>query len=202
MSRSPVTATESPRRAVKPRRARLRAVATTFVVVALALGGCATGTDPDESTSTATGSDQADPGPASGDDTGQPSTGEPADPPADVDPCALVTKDEAETLAGTPLDDARAVQQTCTYTGPVTGPTAQVEVYVGDGAAKFLDIERQLEHQLDPLPGVGDETYVGESTVFVNVDGRWVAVRLVRLNDPAENRAPLETVARTVAGRL
>ncbi|MGW5670059.1 hypothetical protein [Micromonospora sp. NPDC003776] len=118
------------------------------------------------------------------------------------DPCALVSKKEAERLAGTRLEDAKPVRESCTYTGPVTGPTAQVEVYVGDGAKKFLDIERDLGHELRPLPGVGDETYVSLEAVFVNKSGLWAAVRLVRLNDPAENRKPLEAVARTVADRL
>ncbi|MEU9508141.1 hypothetical protein AB0D32_17905 [Micromonospora sp. NPDC048170] len=118
------------------------------------------------------------------------------------DPCALVSKREAEQLAGTPLDDANPVRETCTYTGPVTGPTAQVEVFVGDGAKKFLDIERDLGHELRPLPGVGDEAYATHEAVFVHQAGRWASVRLVRLNDPEENQAPLERVARTVAGRL
>ncbi|MFG1777343.1 DUF3558 family protein [Micromonospora sp. NPDC049048] len=118
------------------------------------------------------------------------------------DPCALVSRKEAEQLAGTGLDDAKPVRETCTYTGPVTGPTAQVEVFVGDGAKKFLDIERDLGHELRPLPGVGDEAYASHEAVFVHRAGQWVSVRLVRLNDPAENRAPLERVARTVAGRL
>ncbi|KKK04988.1 hypothetical protein [Micromonospora sp. HK10] len=123
-------------------------------------------------------------------------------PAAAVDACALVSKAEAERLAGTALEDAKPVQDSCTYSGPVTGPTAQVEVYVGDGAKKYLDIERDLGHELRPLSGVGDEAYATGEAVFVNKSGRWVTVRLVRLNDPAENRKPLETVARTVAGRL
>ncbi|MGS2615266.1 hypothetical protein ACVCAH_12185 [Micromonospora sp. LZ34] len=118
------------------------------------------------------------------------------------DPCALLSRREAEQLAGTPLEDARPVRETCTYNGPVSGPTAQVEVFVGGGAKKFLDIERDLGHELRPLAGVGDEAYASHEAVFVNGSGVWVSVRLVRLNDPAENRAPLEKVARTVAGRL
>lgn len=123
-------------------------------------------------------------------------------PVAAVDPCALVSKAEAERLAGTALEDAKPVRDSCTYSGPVTGPTAQVEVYVGDGAKKYLDIERDLGHELRPLAGVGDEAYASFEAVFVNRAGRWVTVRLVRLNDPAENRKPLEALARTVAGRL
>jgi hypothetical protein len=122
--------------------------------------------------------------------------------PASLDACALVTKPEAEKLAGTPLDDAAPIRETCTYTGPPTGPTAQVEVYVGDGAKKYLDIERDLGHELRPLAGVGEEAYASIEAVFVLKAGVWATVRLVRLNDPAENRKPLENIARTVAERM
>ncbi|MER5336386.1 hypothetical protein [Micromonospora sp. NPDC002717] len=118
------------------------------------------------------------------------------------DPCALVSRREAEQLAGTPLEEGQPVRETCTYTGPTSGPTAQVEIFVGEGARKFLDIERDLGHELRPLAGVGDEAYASHEAVFVHRSGVWASVRLVRLNDPAENRAPLERVARTVAGRL
>ncbi|MFC0505535.1 hypothetical protein [Micromonospora costi] len=119
-----------------------------------------------------------------------------------VDACSLVTKAEAEKLAGTRLDDAAPVRETCSYTGPVTGPTAQVEIFVGDGAKKILDIDRQLGHEFTPLSGVGDEAYLEDGQVFINKAGLWISIRLVRLNDPAENRKPLEELARTVAGRL
>ncbi|MFC7550683.1 DUF3558 family protein [Plantactinospora sp. GCM10030261] len=119
-----------------------------------------------------------------------------------VEPCSLVSKKEAEQLAGTPLEDAKPVRETCTYTGPVTGPTAQVEIFVGDGAKKYLDIERDLGHELRPLTGVGDEAYATDEAAFVSKGGLWVSIRLVRLNDPKENRKPLEALARTVAGRL
>ncbi|MFI7488256.1 DUF3558 family protein [Micromonospora echinaurantiaca] len=136
--------------------------------------------------------------------TAESTAAEPSPTPtaAAVDPCALVSKQEAEQLAGTKLEDGQPVRETCTYVGPVSGPTAQVEVFVGDGAKKFLDIERDLGHELRPLGGVGDEAYASHEAVFVNGSGVWVSVRLVRLNDPAENRAPLEKVARAVAGRL
>ncbi|MFG2561819.1 hypothetical protein [Streptomyces sp. NPDC048496] len=121
---------------------------------------------------------------------------------AAVDPCALVTKQEAEKLAGTALDPATPVRETCTYTGPVTGPTAQVEIFVGDGAKKYLDIERDLGHTLRPLAGVGDEAYAEDEAVFLRKSDRWMSIRLVRLNDPAENREPLEELARRVATRI
>jgi hypothetical protein len=121
---------------------------------------------------------------------------------AAVDPCALVSKQEAEQLAGTALDDAKPVRETCTYTGPVTGPTAQVEIGLGDGAKKFLDIDRELGHDLKPMPGIGDEAWAEDGTVFVSKSGLWVSIHLVRLDDPAAYRKPLEDLARKVAARI
>ncbi|SCL44302.1 hypothetical protein GA0070606_0227 [Micromonospora citrea] len=125
-----------------------------------------------------------------------------AAPAALPDACGLVTAAEAEKLAGTPLDDAVPVRDTCSYTAPVDGPTAQVEVYVGDGAEKYLGIERDLGHEVRPLSGVGDEAHLTAEAFFVRKARVWVAVRLVRLNDPEENRAPLEGLARVVADRF
>ncbi|WP_341720123.1 DUF3558 family protein [Micromonospora sp. FIMYZ51] len=126
---------------------------------------------------------------------------EPAAAPP-VDACALVSKREAEQLAGTRLEDAVPGGESCSYTGPVSGPLAQVEVYVGDGAKKILDIDRELDHEFETLSGIGDEAYLEDGAVFVNASGVWVAIRLVRLEDPAGYRKPLTELARTVAGRL
>ncbi|WP_147376232.1 hypothetical protein [Micromonospora radicis] len=136
----------------------------------------------------------------------QPAGSATAAPPTDaaLDPCLLVTRQEAEELARTPLNDARPARNSCTYTGPVSGPTAQVEVYVGDGARKQLDVQRALGHELTVLPGIGDESYLWAKgrMVFVSSAQRWVSVRLVRLDDPARNRGPLTDLAGTVAGRI
>ncbi|WP_431976900.1 hypothetical protein [Micromonospora haikouensis] len=139
-------------------------------------------------------------------DPADPTDGQPPEPGDDAlalpDPCTLVRKAEAEKLAGLGLGDGKSVGDTCTYTAPADGPTAQVEVFVGDGAKNYLDVERALGHETRALPGVGDEAYATADSFFVNASGRWVAVRLVRLNDPGENRGPLESLARTVAARL
>ncbi|MEV6692294.1 hypothetical protein AB0M35_12590 [Micromonospora sp. NPDC051196] len=122
--------------------------------------------------------------------------------PAQVDACALVTKKDAEQLAGTPLEDPMPSGESCWFTGPVSGPVAQVEVHVGDGAKKILDIDRDLNHEFETLSGIGDEAYLEDGMVFVNVSGVWVAVRLVRTDDPAKYNERLTELARTVAGRL
>ncbi len=111
-------------------------------------------------------------------------------------------KEDAEKLAGTRLEDAVPVRETCTYTGPTSGPLAQVEVYVGDGAKKILDVDRDLDHEFETLSGIGDEAYLEDGAVFFQSAGVWVAIRLVRLDDPAKYDKPLTELARTVAGRL
>ena len=116
--------------------------------------------------------------------------------------CDLVTQQEAEALAGTPLDPPTDQQQTCTLTAPVDGPVGQVQIFVGDGAKKYLDVERTLGHELRALPGVGDECYLGDAAFFVRKGFTWVTVSLVRLNDPAENAAALQQLARAVATRF
>ncbi|WP_238429072.1 hypothetical protein [Frankia nepalensis] len=113
-----------------------------------------------------------------------------------------MSQQEAERLAGTSLASPVAVDETCTYTAPPAGPTAQVEVRVGQTALDFYTAERQSNSRLQPLPGVGDDAYVGDYTVFIAKNDFNVSINLVRGNDPAENRGPLENLARTVAGRI
>lgn len=135
-----------------------------------------------------------------------PSTGATESPsglPKEIDPCSLVTKPEAEQVAGTPLDDAKPVRETCTYTGPTSGPTAQVEAYVGPGAKKFFDIDKNdLGHEFRKLEGVGDEAWAEENAFFIRNGEVWVGVRLVRLNEPKENEKPLDELAKKVATRF
>jgi hypothetical protein len=138
-------------------------------------------------------------------------TAEPTESPeteAPVDPCAVFTKSDAEALAGTPLQDGVASgnpdQAMCMYTAPPEGSVAQAEIGIGDGAKKFYDIEVQLGHTFEAVPGIADEAYLEaeQSTIFFVSDGTWVSIRLVRLNDPAENVEPLKLAATTVASRL
>ncbi|GIF76559.1 hypothetical protein [Asanoa siamensis] len=118
------------------------------------------------------------------------------------DACALLTQADAEKLATTALDPPVKARDTCTWTGPVTGPTAQVEVFVGDGAKKFLDIDRELAHEFTEVAGIGDEAHLEDGAIFFAKGGVWVSVRLVRLVDPKETHAPLEAAARTAVGRM
>jgi hypothetical protein len=123
-----------------------------------------------------------------------------------VDACEILTLEDAQTLAGTPLDpgiSAGTDTVTCTYPGPVTGPTAQVEFFVGPGVKKALDIDRELMHVFTPVAGLGDEAYAEGNQIFWFQDDTWYSIRLVLLNDPAQNAGQrLEMLARKVSAEL
>lgn len=131
---------------------------------------------------------------------------DPADSPEGngIDACALVTRADAEKLVDTKVN--RPVrgdgEHSCTYTGPTSGPTAQVEVYVGPGAKKQLDIERTLQHSLRKLPQVGEEAWIGENGVYLRKGQLWVSVLVVLLEDPQQYAGRLAKAASTAASRL
>jgi hypothetical protein len=139
--------------------------------------------------------------------TDAPTTGAPA-PSAPPDPCKLVSLSDAETLAQTPLQPAvesgQPPDQLCQYTGPTTGPTAQVEIFVGAGAEKSLEIDRDsLHHDFTTLPGIGDEAYLENSDVFLRKGDVWAQVNVVLLDlstDQVQNG--LQTMARKIASEL
>ncbi|MDG4838879.1 DUF3558 family protein [Micromonospora sp. WMMD967] len=167
----------------------------SVTVMILALTGCGTADPPAPPSAVEQPSVDAPPSPDDRSDVA-------ATPARAADPCALVPKADAERLAGTPLQDPVAARESCTYTGPISGPTAQVEVYVGAGAKKILDIDRELGHDLKAIAGVGAEAHLEDGAVFVDAGGTWVAIRLVSLADPAASRRALEDLARDVVTRL
>jgi hypothetical protein len=125
---------------------------------------------------------------------------------ANPDPCTLVSKTQAEDLAGTALEvgitSGQAEDQSCTYPGVSSGPTAQVELFVGDGAKKYLEVDRSLQHDISPVAGLGDEAYVEEFTVFARKGQKWIALRLVRLNDFEPYRQPMLDLATDILKQL
>jgi hypothetical protein len=126
------------------------------------------------------------------------------------DACSLLMQTEAEALAGTPLmapvpaGPAGSGENTlCQFVGPTSGPTAQVEVFVGDGAKKQLDIDRDnLKHAFTTVPGIGDQCLQEDDFIFVEKHGVWASINLVLLNDAQQNVVPLQTAIKQVAARL
>jgi hypothetical protein len=119
--------------------------------------------------------------------------------------CSLLTPAEAQALASTPLNpQVQSTDKTlCQYVGPTSGPEAQVEVIVGPGALKGLQIDRDaLKHTFTAVPGIGDEAHEESDNIFIRKGTLWVQINLVLLNDPTQNRAALETAAKAIAGRM
>ncbi len=126
---------------------------------------------------------------------------------AKLDACALVTKTQAESVIGTPLQDALSVANadvdSCTYPGDPTGPTAQVEVFVGAGAKKFYDDDNTvLQHTFTDVPGLGDESHEEDYALFFRKGTTWVALRLTSLDDFSTFKLRLEALGKDVASRI
>ena len=132
----------------------------------------------------------------------------PLTPAALPDPCSLLTQAEAEALAGTKLNPADSAgpggtKTLCQYTGLPTGPTAQVEILIGDGVQSALQIDQvNLKHPFRTVPGIGAQTLEEDDNIFIHKGSNWVQINLVLLNDPAQNRAALEKAAQQIVARL
>jgi hypothetical protein len=190
---------------------RVIPTAGTIAAAFFALAACSKSTNATPAaTVTVTTTVTASAAPAAASAVAAPSSGgsAPASLQAAPDPCALLTKNEADTLAGTKLQagteaGSGGVKTLCQYTGDPSGPTAQVEVIVGDGAKKALDIDRDtLGHPFKTVSGIGDECDQEDGNIFVRKGNVWVDINLVLLNDPAQDVQPMQAAAKAVAARL
>ena len=122
------------------------------------------------------------------------------------DPCSLLTQDEADQLAGVqlgaPLPEGTPPTN-CVWPTPTTGSVAQVEVGVGDGAKKFLDIDKgTLGHAFTQVSGLGDEAWQESDTVFVRTGTLWFSLHLVKLDSAPDDQANMVTLAHTILSRI
>ena len=107
-------------------------------VVALALvAGCGGGSSKAASNTTTT------PTKAPTETSTTPTTAAPA---GALEPCRLVTRDDAEKVIGMPLAagvvDGPKGDEGCTYTADPNGPVGQVEIYAGPGGKSYYDIDK------------------------------------------------------------
>jgi hypothetical protein len=122
------------------------------------------------------------------------------------DPCSLLTQDEADTLGGEklgpPLPEGNPPTN-CVWPTPLTGSVAQVEVGVGDGAKKYLDIDKDsLGHAFTQVSGLGDEAWQESDTVFVRTGSLWFSLHLVKLDAAPDDQANMVTLAKTILSRI
>lgn len=105
----------------------------------------------------------------------------------------------------TPEQSSAATEDvsSCSYTADPNGPVGQVELYVGPGALKQLEIDRDvLEHVFTQPPGIGDEAWLQDGMIFARTGETWFSIRVVSLGDAEPFVEPLRTAARTVVERL
>ena len=150
----------------------------------------------------------ATPEPSSAAETPPPDDSTPPAPArslADLDPCELLTQEDASALAGLQMDpgmlSGTGEDRRCMYTAPVEGPLGQVEAFFGPGALKHLDIDRSLDHAFTPVEGLGDEAHLEDFAIFFRDGDDWFGVSLVRLEDPRGYDEALIAAAHTVLSR-
>lgn len=130
------------------------------------------------------------------------SSAPPALSAAAIDPCTLLTKAQADKVAGTTTMKPVRAQMMCTFATPTSGSVGQVEVYVGDGAKKSLDIDKtELQHTFRQVAGVGDEAWLEQANIFFRVQDVWFQLRVVRLDDVNTDPLLIEA-AKIVVGRV
>jgi hypothetical protein len=180
------------------------AVPALALIVSLVLAGCsAAGATPIPPTQTPTVAASA-----AGASTDTPAATEaPTDTAAALqDPCTLLTQDEADMLAGAKLGTAmpEGIPPTnCVWPAPLSGSVAQVEVQLGDGAKKFLDIDKDtLGHAFKQVADLGDEAWQESDTIFVRTGTLWFALHLVKLDSAPDDQANTAALARTILGRI
>lgn len=122
------------------------------------------------------------------------------------DACSLLTRAEAQTVAGVKLragDDTKARNPqtdtaSCTYDAPVTGSSGEVAIFVQQGVPNALKVDRTIGHKFHSVPGIGDEATEEQNNIFFRRGNIWIFVNSAYGATPAH----LEAAARTVAGRL
>ncbi len=119
-----------------------------------------------------------------------------------LNPCTLVTKHDADKIAGVNLLKAIRAAESCTFPTPTSGAVGQFEIYVGDGAKKAYDIDHtELHHVFKTEAGVADEAHLENGAIFFRKGTTWVELHVVRL-DGVNIGPALAAEARVVAGRL
>lgn len=129
---------------------------------------------------------------------------------AGPDACSLLTQAQANAVASTPLmagtgagKNSAGAFVMCQYIGQANGPTAELEVYIGDGAKQQLHIDRDnLKHAFTTVPGIGDQCLQEDGYIFVQKNGLWASIHLVRLNDAAANVKPMQVGIKELAAKL
>lgn len=202
----------SARRTWSQRRARTGRSIGALVAAALLLIGC--GRTDDASVPAGAG-DAALPSPtlaesAGFDDLDDRLTGSAKDETLRVDrldPCALLTRDEAETIVRARLLDARpnnvgSDRPSCTYGADPAGTTAQVQLFVGDGAESLIAVNRRLGGDNIEVEELGDGAFLRHTTLHFHAAGLPVVLSVVRLVEAKTLHPAMIAAAQSIVQRM
>jgi hypothetical protein len=126
---------------------------------------------------------------------------------AALNSCTLLPQAKAEQLMGTKLQagvhQATADVDTCLYAGDPSGPTAQVQLFLGAGAKKYYDDESvTLQHQFTDVAGIGDEAHEEDFALFFRKGATWVALAVTSLDDWTIFKPRVEALAKDIAAQV
>jgi len=119
--------------------------------------------------------------------------------------CALLTKADAATALGGPVNDPRQGGDTCNYGALVAGSNSVTLQLIDGGRAKF-DFDRGRVQRIVSVAGIGDDAFAFVSDAgFVQVyfikSSRYASLTLQNARDP--NRLEnAKALARSIAARL
>lgn len=122
----------------------------------------------------------------------------------------MLTREEAQTVAARRLQPASPAglefgkATYCTYAGYPEDPgVGQIEVFIGDGAKKALEIDKDtLKHEFSQVDGLGEECWAEDGQIFFRAGSTWASIRVVLLDQDPEKANRLGAAARIVVGRL
>ncbi|MBK6886225.1 MAG: hypothetical protein IPH03_06965 [Tetrasphaera sp.] len=195
-----------PRPGRMPIHARRRRAAVALVLAAAATTACSSSAHP--ATTTVTVTVTAGPSQQPSAPVESPSDSLTGSLPPALDPCSLLDHGLAEQVAAVPLGKGtvagNAPDLMCQYVSDPNGPTGQVEVFVGSGPKKQLEIDRDvLGHDFTTIAGVADECLLEPGYVFVRKGEQWVSVNVVALTPSEEHvQKGLVTMAKAIAAKL
>lgn len=124
-----------------------------------------------------------------------------------LDACKVLTQSDSDALIGTkllaPLRASNSDTASCTYPGDPNGPTAQVEIFIGDGAKQQLAIDKdKLKHQFTQPTGLGDEAWQEDDMIWARKGSTWISIGVVSLDDASQFATRLQTAMATALKQL
>jgi hypothetical protein len=160
---------------------RLTLVAAGVAALVGTTAGCSSSSHPATRSTTRPSAAQASEAPVSP----RAPASTPAVATAIPDACTLLTRAEAEAVAGVKLgagEDTKAAGSdnvaSCTYNAPTTGPSGSITVFAQLDKPDALTTDQSLGHKFLTVTGVGDQALqeVLPSTIFFRKGKLWVSI--------------------------